>query len=108
MKTDPPQGRLVGMTFVCPHCDLVVVIVELGHAATAAMTCHATMKPARPMRCWRVYSQPHGAAMVAGALYTDESSGFTVRCTRSGSGTLRFGGRPLRPAVAQQLRRTVV
>jgi hypothetical protein len=108
MKTDPPQGRQVGMTLVCPQCDLAVVVVELGDAAAAALTCHATTKPARPMRCWRVYSPPPGAAMVAGALYTDESSGFTVRCIRPGSGTLRLEGKSLRTPAAQQLRRTAV
>jgi hypothetical protein len=72
------------------------------------MTCHAIMEPAVPMRCWRVYSQPTDATMVAGALYTDVPSDFTVRCIRPGSGTLRLAGRPLRPAAAQQLRRTAV
>ncbi len=96
------------MTLICPQCALAVVIVELGRGATATMTCHAIMEPAKPMRCWRIYSQPPGAAMVAGALYTDEPSGFTVRCTRPGSGTLRLAERPLRPAAAQQLRRTAV
>jgi len=96
------------MTLVCPQCDLAVVVVELGDGATAAMTCHTTMKPARPMRCWRVYPQPQNAAVVAGALYTDEHSGLTVRCTRPGVGALHLGGRPLRPATAQPLRRTAV
>ena len=105
VKTDPPQGRQVGMTLVCPQCDLAVVIVEPGHAAEATMACHTSMKPARAVRCWRVYPQPPGAAMVGGALYAHEPSGLTVRCTRPGSGTLRLGGQPLRPATAQPLRR---
>jgi hypothetical protein len=96
------------MTLVCPQCDLAVVIVELGRGVKVTMTCHAIMEPAKPMRCWRIYSQPPGAAMVAGALYIDEPSGFAVRCTRPGSGTLRLAGRPLRPAAAQQLRCTAV
>jgi hypothetical protein len=96
------------MTLVCPQCDLAVVIVELGRGAKATMTCHAIVETAKPMRCWQVYSQAPSAAMVAGALYIDEPSGFTVRCTRPGSGTLRLAGRPLRPAAAQQLRRTAV
>lgn len=96
------------MTLVCPQCDLAVVIVELRRGAKATMTCHAIMEPAKPMRCWQVYSPAPGAAMVAGALYIDEPSGFTVRCTRPGSGTLRLAGRALRPAAAQQLRRAAV
>jgi len=56
------------MTLVCPQCDLAVVIVELGRGVKATVTCHAIMEPAKPMRCWRVYSQLPGAAMMAGAL----------------------------------------
>src|SRR6202007_2992045 len=63
------------MTLVCPQCDLAVVVVDVGDAANETMMCHTTMKPARPMRCWRVYPQPSGAAMVAGALYTDDPTG---------------------------------
>ena len=108
MKTDPPRGRQVGATLVCPQCDLAVVIVELGRGAQATMTCHAIMEPAVPMRCWRVYSQPTDATTVAGALYTDVPSDFTVRCIRPGPGTLRLDGRPLRPAAAHQRRRPAV
>jgi hypothetical protein len=93
---------------VCPQCDLAVVIVELGRGAQATATCHAIMEPAAPMRCWQVYSQPTDAAMVAGALYTDVTSDFTVRCIRPGSGTLRLAGQPLRPAAAHQRRRAAV
>jgi hypothetical protein len=108
VKSGPPQGCQAGMTLVCPQCDLAVVVVELGDAASATITCHATMRPAPPMRCWRVYPQPQNAAMVAGALYTDEHSGLTVRCTRPGVGTLRLDGRTLRLATSQPLRRTAV
>lgn len=108
MKTDLPQRREVGMTLVCPECDLAVVILDVGDAANATMTCHTIMKRARPVRCWRVYRQPSDAAMVAGALYTDEPSGLTLRCTRPGVGTLRLSGRQLSPANAQPLRRTAV
>jgi hypothetical protein len=96
------------MTLVCPQCDLAVVVVDPGDAARAVITCHATMKPAQPMRCWRVFTQPQDAAMVAGALYTDEYSGLTVRCTRPGVGRLRLAGRPLSPARSQQLTRAAV
>jgi hypothetical protein len=96
------------MTLVCPQCHLAVVMVDLGDAAEASMTCHTTMRPARPVRCWRVYPQPQDTAMAAGALYTDEHSGLTVRCTRPGVGTLRLAGRPLRPATVQQFRRAAV
>ena len=108
MKTDAPHRREVGMTLVCPQCDLAVVVVDVGDATNETMTCHTMMKPARPMRCWRVYPQPSDAAMVAGALYTDEPSGLTVRCTRPGVGTLRLASRRLPPATPQQLRRTAV
>jgi len=96
------------MTLVCSQCDLAVVVVDVGDAANETMTCHTIMKPARPMRCWRVYPQPSVAAMVAGALYTDEPSGLTLRCTRPGVGTLRLSGRQLSPANVQQIRRTAV
>jgi hypothetical protein len=108
VKTDLPQRREVGMTLVCPECDLAVVVLDVGDAANATMTCHTIMKRARPVRCWRVYPQPSDAVMVAGALYTDEPSGLTLRCTRPGVGTLRLSGRQLRPATAQPLRRTAV
>jgi len=108
VKTDAPHRREVGMTLVCSQCDLAVVVVDVGDAANETMTCHAIMKPARPMRCWRVYPQPSVAAMVAGALYTDEPSGLTVRCTRPGVGTLRLASRRLSPATSQPLRRTAV
>jgi len=108
LKTDTPHGREVGMTLVCPQCDLAVVVVDVGDAATASMTCHTTMKPARPMRCWRMYPEPPDVAVMAGALYTDEHSGLTVRCTRPGAGTLRLAGRPLTPASRQRLWRTAV
>ena len=108
MKTDVLHRREVGMTLVCSQCDLAVVVVDVGDAANETMTCHTIMKPARPMRCWRVYPQPSVAAMVAGALYTDEPSGLTVRCTRPGVGTLRLASRRLSPATPQPLRRTAV
>jgi hypothetical protein len=96
------------MTLACPQCDLAVVVVDLGDAADATMTCHTIMKHARPMRCWRAYPQPAEPAMVAGALYIDEPSGLTVRCTRAGAGTLRLAGRPLSQARRRQLWRTAV
>jgi uncharacterized protein YbjT (DUF2867 family) len=108
VKTDVLHRREVGMTLVCSQCDLAVVVVDVGDAANETMTCHTIMKPARPMRCWRVYPQPSVAAMVAGALYTDEPSGLTVRCTRPGVGTLRLASRRLSPATPQPLRRTAV
>ena len=108
MKTDVLHRREVGVTLVCSQCDLAVVVVDVGDAANETMTCHTIMKPARPMRCWRVYPQPSVAAMVAGALYTDEPSGLTVRCTRPGVGTLRLASRRLSPATPQPLRRTAV
>jgi hypothetical protein len=103
VKTDALPDRQVGTTLVCPQCNLAVVIVESGHANEAAMTCHTTMKPARPMRCWRQYPRPAGAAMVAGALYTDELSGLTVRCTRAGSGAVSLAGRALTCSVRSTL-----
>jgi uncharacterized protein YbjT (DUF2867 family) len=108
VKTDVLHRREVGMTLVCSQCDLAVVVVDVGDAANETMTCHTIMKPARPMRCWRVYPQPSVATMVAGALYTDEPSGLTVRCTRPGVGTLRLASRRLSPATPQPLRRTAV
>lgn len=108
MKTDTPHRREVGMTLVCPQCDLAVVVVDLGDTPNATMTCHTMMKRARPLRCWRVYPQPSDAAMVAGELYTDEPSGLSVRCTRAGAGTVRLAGRPLSTARRRQLRRTAV
>jgi hypothetical protein len=41
--------------------------------------------------------------MVAGALYTDELSGLTVRCTRAGSGTVSLAGRALTGSVRSTL-----
>ena len=108
VKTDTLHRREVGMTLVCPQCDLAVVVVDLGDAALATLTCHATMRPARPIRCRRVYPQPPEPATVAGALYTDEHSGLAVRCTRPGAGTLRLDERLLSPATGQLLRRTSV
>jgi hypothetical protein len=110
MKTDAdlPQGRVVGMTLVCPHCDLAVVIVNPGDASEQTLTCHTTMTPARPIRCWQVYRQPPGTATVAGALYVDEQSGLTVRCTRPAAGTVRYAGQPLIQTTAQKLRRRTV
>lgn len=108
MKTDPPHGREVGITLVCPQCDLAVVVVDPGDTATAKMTCHTIMRQARPIRCWRVYPQPPEAAMVAGALYTDEPSGLTVRCTRAGAGTVRLAGRRLSQARRPQLWRAAI
>ena len=108
MKTDTNRGCEVGMTLICQQCDLAVVVVDLGDATEAAMTCHAIMKPALPMRCWRVYPQPQDAATVAGALYTDAPSGLTVRCTRPGVGTLRLAGRSLRLVIGQRPRLTTV
>ena len=108
MKTELCQPREVGMTLVCPECDLAVVILDIGDAANATMTCHTLMKRARPVRCWRVYRQPSGATMLAGTLYTDLPSGLTLRCTRPGVGTVRLSGRQLSPANVQQIRRTAV
>src|SRR3954453_6782042 len=101
MNADVPQSREVGMTLVCPHCDLAVVVLDRG-APDETLMCHTTMTPARPVPCWRGDPPPAGAATVAGALYADEQSSLTVRCTRPGAGALRCAGRRLSLATAQQ------
>ena len=108
MSEDIAQRYEIGGTLVCPQCDLAVVVVGPGSAAAATLMCHESLKPARPVRCWRVYPQPPVPVTVSGALYTDEHSGLTVRCTRPGVGRLRLAGRPLSLATCQQLRRTAV
>lgn len=108
MKLDIPHRREVGMTLACPECGLAVVVVDVGNAANATMTCHTTMTRARPVRCWCVYPQSSDAAMVAGELYTDEPSGLILRCTRPGVGPLCLSGRRLSPVTARPLRRAAV
>jgi hypothetical protein len=106
VKAELTQWREVGMTLVCPQCGLAVVIVNHG-AREETLMCHTTMTPARPVSCWRVY-QPADGAIVAGALYADEQSGITVRCSRPGSGALRCADRRLSQTTARQPgRRTV-
>ena len=107
LNADVPQSLDVGMTLVCPHCDLAVVVLDRG-AREETLMCHTTMTPARPVPCWRVYPPPADAATVAGALYVDELSRLTVRCTRPGVGTLRCAGRRLSLATPQQSRRRTV
>jgi hypothetical protein len=106
VKAELTQWREVGMTLACPQCGLAVVIVNHG-AREETLMCHTAMTPARPVSCWRVYESAD-AATVAGALYADEHSGLTVRCTRPGSGVLRCANRRLSLTAARQPgRRTV-
>jgi hypothetical protein len=101
VKTNTLHRHEVGMTLVCPQCDLAVVVVDVGSGAEATMTCHTVLQPARPMRCWRVYERPLNAGTVAGALYIDDMSGLTVRCTRPGLGALCVSGRPMSQSIGQ-------
>ena len=110
VTTEPATEKLeFGMTLVCPHCGISVVILGLGEARDGALTCHSTLIAGRPVRCWRVSPQQADAPMVAGRVYVDEASGLTVRCTLSGNGGVRRGGRLLQDkAIRLPWRRIVV
>jgi hypothetical protein len=99
VNVDPITQTLEpGTTLICPHCGVTVVILKIGdnRDETPTLTCHSTLVPSRPVRCWQVPAQQAGALMVAGALYVDEATGLTVRCTRAGAGLVRCGGREVR------------
>jgi hypothetical protein len=110
VNTEPATEKLeLGMTLACPHCGISVVILDIGDPRDETLTCHSTLIPGRPVRCWRVYPQQADAPMVAGRVYVDEASGLTVRCTLSGNGGVRRGGRPLQhKAMRLPWRRIVV
>jgi hypothetical protein len=96
VTTEPATEKLeLGMNMVCPHCGISVVIIDIGDTRDETLTCHSTLISGRPVRCWRVYP--------------DEASGLTVRCTLSGNGGVRRGGRPLQDkAIRLRWRRIVV
>jgi hypothetical protein len=110
VTTEPATEKLeLGMTLVCPHCGISVVIIDIGDTRDETLTCHSTLISGRPVRCWRVYPQQADAPMVAGRVYVDEASGLTVRCTLSGNGGVRRGGRLLQDkAIRLPWRRIVV
>jgi hypothetical protein len=110
VNTEPATEKLeLGMTLVCPHCGISVVILDIGDTRDETLTCHSTLIPGRPVRCWQVYPQQTDAPMVAGRVYVDEASGLTVRCTLSSNGGVRRGGRLMQhKATRLPWRRTIV
>jgi len=84
-----------GATVGCPACGVRGVVQRVG-TGWERLTCHTVLEPARPVRCADVRQRSEHDVMVAGCLYHDVVSGFTMRCTWGGPGQIMVDGRVLR------------
>jgi hypothetical protein len=87
-----------GMTLTCRRCQLTVLVLESGFATAAPKCCGASMEPATPPPCSLNTSSIGSACIQLGAIYLDTVTGFTVRCTRSGTGRPTMVGREVQLA----------
>lgn len=90
------DSPVVGQQLRSQVCTTRIVVLELGTADATPHCGDVPMCPAPAPPCSEaVEADGRTGATVAGTIYRDGVTGLTVRCTRSGAGTLSVAGHPM-------------